>query len=318
MKCRSVFTGRVYIAVLLLGLILWQSTAIADIEEPYPRVALLYPTVNKHYSHMFEQMIEGITSVKGYEFIIKRVDANSTHDELKNWATENRISAFIALGQTTYNLAASLHRDLPLIAGGMVAAPPGVTGISMVPDPEAFFRHLQVINPDIHRVFFIYSKRNNGWLISDARKVSQRFGVEFVPLEIEEVEQAVIQYETVLRSMQTGTDALWIPLDNVAPLDFLMPQVLKTAWNNKVTIISSNVTHARRGVLFALYPDHYRQGRRLVALLGTRLSKPDEEAVLLPTVNLKIAVNLRTASHLNLKFSRELIAGFDQVYPAYQ
>jgi len=314
----SSVSGVFVLYLLILIVAFWPGRVQAEADQQHPRVALLYPTVSQQYSSMFEQLIDGITSVQGYDFIVKRVDEQSSADALEEWASNNDIRAYIALGQTTYHLAESLHENLPLIAGGMVATPPGVTGISLTADPEAFFRHLQVVNPEVRRVFFIYSKQNNGWMIANCRTASKQFGIEFVPLEIENLQEAVIQYQTVLRSIRSSSDALWIPLDNMAPMDILLPEILHTSWDSRITVFSNNLAHARRGVLFALFPDHYRQGRRLVSLLAQRLENNKQSALLLSTVNLKIAVNLRTASHLGLKFNRELVDGFDQVYPAYR
>jgi putative ABC transport system substrate-binding protein len=300
------------------SLLIFLGLANAEPEQSLPRVAVLYPTVSKQYSSMFDQIIQGVTSVQGYDFVLRRIDDTITHSELREWAARNNIQAYIALGQNTYRLAELLHEELPLIAGGMVATPPGVTGISLTADPEAFFRHLQIINPEIRRVFLIYSKQNNGWLIPHGRQTSKQYGIEFVPLEIENLQQTILQYQTVLRSMQPATDALWIPLDNMAPMDVLLPEILQASWEKRITVFSNNLAHVRRGVLFSLFPDHYLQGRRLVALLRTRLENNNQPAVLLSSVDLKIAVNMRTASHLNLQFSKELQASFDQIYPAYE
>jgi hypothetical protein len=40
------------------------------------------------------------------------------------------------------------------------------------------------------------------------------------------------------------------------------------------------------------------------------------EARVIPTHNLKLAVNQRTASHLGLHYTRQQQQGFDLVYPA--
>jgi len=211
-----------------------------------------------------------------------------------------------------------MDRELPLIAGGMVATPPGISGISLSGDPEIFFRQLQLLNPSSNRVFFIHSRENNGWVVKRARKISAKYGIEFVALQVEDIKQATLQYKIVLKSLVARTDAIWIPLDNVAPLHLLLPEILKISWNKHITVFSNNLMHARRGTLFALYPDHYKQGRRLVALLQRKLNNHASPDALYPSVDLKTAVNIRTAAHLNLRYNRTMIKKFDQVYPAYR
>ena len=281
-------------------------------------IAVLYPTVSKQYSHMFDQLIAGINSVPSYRFITYRVNAKTTAEDVKKWSQQLDIKGYIALGQSTYKIVDAIKSNRPLIAGGMVATPPGISGISLSGDPEAFFRHLQLLNPSISRVFFIYSYKNNGWLIRQARKISKKYNIEFIPLQVDDVKQATLQYQIVMKSIRPRTDAIWIPLDNVAPINILLPQILQTAWNQHITVFSNNLLHAKRGALFALFPDSYKQGRRLVALLQRHIENESTPARLYPTVDLKTAVNIKTANHLGTRYSREMIQKFDKVFPGYK
>ncbi len=283
-----------------------------------PHIAVLYPTVSKQYSSMFEQFISGITSVPGYRFISYRVNADTTQDDIEQWSKKENIKGYIALGQTTYKLLDAIDSELPIIAGGMVATPPGISGISLSGDPETFFRQLQLLNPDINRVYFVYSKKNNGWLAERARKISKKYNIEFVPLQVDDIKQATLQYKIVLNSVRPQTDAIWLPLDNIAPLQILLPDILQTSWNKHITVFSNNIQHVRRGALFALYPDHTRQGRRLVALLKRHLENTNTPALLYPSVDYKTAVNIRTATHLKMQYDKAMIKTFDQIFPSYK
>ncbi len=307
------------LAIITAFVCLWPKLVFAEHNAENSRhIAVLYPTVSKEYSGMFEQLIAGISSVSGFHFTTYRIDADTTSESIRQLSRKFNISAYIALGQTTYKLVDSMDSNLPLIAGGMVATPPGISGISLSGDPEAFFRQLQLLNPGINRVFFIYSQKNNGWLVTRARKTGKKYGIEFIPLQVSNLKQATLQYAIVLKSVQPATDAIWIPLDNVAPLDILLPEILRVSWNKHITVFSNNLLHARLGVLFALYPDHYKQGRRLVALLQRQLEQTSSSDDLYPSVDLKTAVNIRTATHLDLRYSREMKNKFDQLYPAYK
>ena len=307
-----------FVVLLALSLVLISSAHAEHKAEKEPHIAILYPTVSKHYTAMFDDFIAGIKSVPGYQFTTYRVSKHSLAEEVKQWSDEEGIQGFIALGQTTYKLIDSLDSDLPLIAGGMVATPPGISGISMSGDPEAFLRYLQLLNPEINRVYFIHSKKNNSWLAERARKVSRDYDIEFVSLQVENLKQALLQYNVVLQSVQARTDAIWIPLDNVAPLDLLMPEILQAAWDKHITVFSNNILHVSRGVLFALYPDANKQGRRLVSLLHRHLENKKTVPKLHPTVDFKVAVNMRTAAHLEMNYSKDMVKTFDQVFPAYK
>ncbi len=304
--------------VLLLSISIHPFAFANTQNKALTNIAVLYPTVSQQYSHMFNQLIAGINSVPGYRFISYRVNQNTTEEDVKKWGHSLNIKGYIALGQTTYKLAENLAADVPIIGGGMVATPPNISGISLSGDPEAFFRHLQLIAPNIDRVFFVHSQKNNGWLTQRARKISKKYNIEFIPLVVENFKQASFQYKIVLKSVQKKTDAIWIPLDNVAPLNILLPEILQVAWDKQITVFSNNLLHVRRGALFALYPDSYKQGRRLVALLQRYLDRPNSPPYLYPTVDFKIGVNIKTATHLNMRYSREMIKKFDKVFPSYK
>lgn len=307
--------------ILLISLLLffYSRASIADHDSGHqPNVGVLYPTVSKQYSGMFEQYINGIKSTGNFNFITYRIDTDTTQDDIKNWSKENSIEGYIALGQATYKLIDGLNTEEPLIAGGMVATPPGISGISLSGDPEAFFRQLQLLNPNINRVFFIYSFANNGWLVKRAREISKKYNVEFVPLQVENIKQATIQYNIILKSVRSRTDAIWLPLDNIAPMDILLPVILQVSWDHHITVFSNNMQYVKRGALFALYPDHYKQGRRLVALLQRHLENKNTPALLYPSVDFKTAVNIRTSTHLDLRYSKKMIKSFDQVFPSYK
>ncbi len=322
-KCRRFLSlNTLAIVIFAIALCLFQTTASADHKSSHKlAIAVLYPTVNKQYSNMFDELVSGITSVPGYTVHTYRVSRNTRSEDIQKWSGSLNIAGYIALGQTTYKLVDTLNRStthpLPIIAGGMVATPPGISGISLSADPEAFFRKTQLLNPDISRIFFVHSLRNNGWLIPRAREISKQYGIEFVPLQVSNVKQATLQYNIVLQSIRPRTDAIWIPLDNVAPLEILLPEILQAAWEKHITILSNNLLHVRRGALFALYPDQFKQGRRLVALLQHHILKPKMKAELYPSVDLKTAVNIRTANHLDMRYTREMKKSFDQLYPGF-
>lgn len=307
------------ILIISLFLLFYSSASIADHDINHkPSIGVLYPTVSKQYSGMFEQYINGIKTINGFNFITYRIDAETTQDDIKNWSKENSIEGYIALGQTTYKLIDGLDVEQPLIAGGMVATPPGISGISLSGDPEAFFRQLQLLNPNINRVFFIYSQANNGWLIQRARDISKKYNIEFVPLQVENIKQATMQYNIILKSVRSRTDAIWLPLDNIAPMDILLPAILQVSWDKHITVFSNNLQHVKRGALFALYPDHDKQGRRLVALLQRHLENKNTPALLYPSVDFKTAVNIRTSTHLGMRYSKKMIKSFDQIFPSYK
>lgn len=308
---------RFYPVLLLAWLTVFFFTAAVGAPEKSNKIAILFPDVSEVHGHLFQGLIEGIQSVPGYEFNVFRVDEATTRNDILAHIHEKNIAGIIALGQTSYKLAESLNSTMPVVAGGMVVTPPGVSGISLTADPEAFFRNLQILSPGIVRVHLVYTDTSLGWLMDKITGTSEKYGIKVQSYRAENAREAIGLYKTIYETIQGDREAVWLPLDNVVPYNILLPGLLQMAWEKNVTVFSNNIQHARQGVLFALYPDHYKQGRRLVSILAQHLDNQSAGDILLTSVDVKVAVNIRTAGHLNQKYSRPILEKIDQIYPAY-
>jgi putative ABC transport system substrate-binding protein len=123
-------------------------------------------------------------------------------------------------------------------------------------------------------------------------------------------------YRTLLNDSRPNTDAIWLPLDRVTVNDdVVLPLLLQSAWNNNLAIISNKPAHAKRGALFAMYPDHYGLGQELSALLK-QLTGESRKSQVIPLKRLQLAVNLRTASHLGLSFTPDQKDDFTLTFPS--
>ena len=118
------------------------------------------------------------------------------------------------------------------------------------------------------------------------------------------------------RTRSRKRDALWLPQDTTTvDDDTILPFVLRQSWNRDLPVFSSNVTHVKRGALFALYPDNVELGRALAQAAVRYLSgsKHGVEGVQ-ALREVKSAINTRTAAHLGLSLDTKL-AGYDLVFP---
>jgi len=118
----------------------------------------------------------------------------------------------------------------------------------------------------------------------------------------------------VLETAQPGA-AIWLPHDR-ATVDTktILPFLLEAAWNRRLVLFSSTGAHAKRGVLFAMYPDHEKMGRRIGKLLSAAMQGTGPTEIE-PSTDLKTAVNVRTASHNGLQFAPDTLGTFDLVFP---
>lgn len=280
-----------------------------------PRIAVLYPEASGGYKQVFNNMVEGVEQLDNVDVISMELVKQPETKRINDWLIENRVDSVIALGSTSYSIAGQLPDSIPVTVGALVLSPDGFSGISLAGDPELFIEHLRNLAPDVRRVHVIYSKKNSEWLMDIARDAARRQEIELVAYQAYSVKDGLQQYDRVLDEVEGTTDAIWIPLDTVVPDKLILPKLLTAAWDKQIVVFSNNPLHAKRGVLFALFPDHRSMGSDLGRLALEQITARNPQKVL-PARNLKLAVNKRTASHLGFSYSKNQQRQFDIVFPS--
>lgn len=283
-------------------------------------IVVLYPDIGEPYRGVFHKIIEGIeekskSKVAGYP-----VGRNFNPHELSAELKRQDIRVVIALGRHGLNAASLLDKDVGIVAGGVLFAPDADTRggavLSLAPDPALLFARLKSVSPKTRRVFVVYEPQQNGWLIKLARDAARSQGIELVAQEAPDLKTALGYYQSFLASAEASRDALWLPQDS-ATVDesTVLPFVLQESWSKAIPLFSSNVSHVRRGALFALYPNNLELGRNLAAsALGVVAGAPPSRGIL-PLSDVLTAFNTRTASHLGLSLDAARRQGIDLLFP---
>ncbi len=296
-------------AIVVMWLLLAPAAARAEV-----RLGVLYPKVSGAYTQVFQNIITGLSSVAGLEVVAHELQGDAEVNGVRTWLAENQVAGVVALGQTSYQLAQRLKLELPVVVGAALLSPGALPGISLAADPEALFAHLDTLAPPVKRVFVIYNPATSGWLLPRAEAAAQRRGIKLVAHAATDTREAALAYRQVLeQEAQEGEDALWLPLDNVAPDATVLPMVLEAAWRKRLVVFSNNAAHARKGALFALFPDEVGMGQRLGELFLQVKQHANHEVI--PLNDLKVAVNVRTASHLGKLYSSGEQRSFALVFP---
>jgi len=250
----TIRTGYRYQALALLTawIVLFGATARAAPDDM--TIAVLYPEVSGAYAQVFTNIIAGIREIPGIRVVPHVLTDASDDDALVRRLHDEASDAVIALGQRGYRFAKKADLQLPVVIGATLISPDGFNGISLSADPEQFFKRLGSLTPPVKRVFMVYSDRNNGWLIPLAKRVAARHDVELHAMKADDARSAVRHYHTILQQVRDLQDAIWLPLDNVAPDKVVLPMVLQAAWNKRLVVFSNNPSHVRQGALFSLFP----------------------------------------------------------------
>lgn len=299
------------LTVAMCGLLL----SLASQAAPTPRLLVLYPQISAAYDQIFNEIIAGIESNPKSEHAVFAVQSSTTAQEISRYIRRNNISAVIALGKQTYDIAQTLQKDLPVIHGGMLITPGNHNGISLMGSPEQFFSRLTDIAPSAKRVFTVYNEENSGWLIRLAQQAAKSHGIELKAYAAADIREAVQKFKGILEQANGPGDSIWLLLDSILPDKTIMPMALESAWRNRLVLFSNNPSHTRRGALFALFPDHLQMGNSLANLALEKIEAAAPQPRVMPLSNLKLSLNRRTAAHLGINYSKTVEEELDVIYP---
>ncbi len=279
------------------------------------KVAVLYPpVVNSFLTQIFDEIVDGIKLNREIEVVIYPVTGKEHIESIKDKLKDDGIDAVIAIGEKNYLIGKKLAEVYPVVHGGVMIEPNGHSGISLVTDPEQFFSHLKRLAPSVERVYTVYSEASNGWLVRMAKKIAGKYDIELNAFEADNLREGSHNFRQLLGQVKDERDAVWLLLDKIVPDKAVLPVVLEKAWDSHVVVFSNNPTHARRGALFSLFPDNYGTGESLGELV-LRQRQPGAQPLVLPSKNLKISVNERTASHLGFSVSQSQRVDSELTYP---
>jgi putative ABC transport system substrate-binding protein len=299
---------------VLLGFCL--CLAIPGLLQAAEKTFVIYPELSGAYQNIFQSIIKGISENENSSVELYPLSDDDQLETIDQALRNSDSSGIISLGIKGHRVAKQLNTDLPLVAGALSLIPNGISGVSLAADPQIMFEKLKTLHPDTRRVFVVYSDRYSGWLIPLAQAAARQNDLQLVAYPAADLREAMHHYRHLLEKSQDGKDAIWLPLDRITVNeDVILPLLLKSAWDKDLLLMSNKPGHAKRGVLFAMYPDNYGLGQQLAELLQMQKKNPDRSLVL-PLEKLNMAINLRTASHLGLTFNRKQRDQFTLTFPA--
>lgn len=290
----------------------------AAVAEQMPPVTVLYPDVQPLYRGVLEQIIAGIADETKNRANSYPISDGFDVGDLRQRLDKQDGGVIVGLGRRGMEMVKTLRVDKPAVIGALMITPDsnpnGFSGISLIPDPAILFARLRQLAPPVKRVHLILNPDTNAWLISLAREAARSQGLELMVYDARDIRAAARLYRYVFGVARGVADALWLPPDSES-LDerTVLPMVLQEAWERNVIVFSNNASHVKRGALFALYPNNYIMGRSL-ASMAMNLAK-GRSTTLSPLQDFLMAVNLRTAEHLNLDARIQQQRGFDLTFP---
>ena len=281
-------------------------------------IAVVYPDLGEPFRLVFAKIIDGIESGLGARVRSLAVGSGTDADKLAEQLRSNKVRVVIALGRQGVLTMSSLQSQFSVIVGGVLlqeAEQRELSGTSYTPDPALLFAQLRRVRPGARRVMVVYNPAINEWLVRLAREAAKVQGLDLVAHEAPDTASAARLYESLIASADAKRDALWLPYDpTTVEESTILPLVLRESWDRSLPVFSSSFFHVKRGALFVLYPNNEQHGRGLAAM-ALRALAGDVPRGVTALREVSAAINTRTASHLGLHLSADLLRGFDAVIP---
>jgi len=294
---------------------------------PINKIAIFYPKAKEPYRSIYQEIISGSDSAsielkKSFSFEKFLIEKNFNSDAIANQLKEKNITKVIVLGHSGWKLAKKLSKRLlpngnkafHVVSGALPISPSDISGISLITDPGYLFNYLKQVAPNVKTIHVAYSQRS-AWLIELAKAAAQQQGLTLQLKLVASTKESITFYQQLFNSGVSAQDAIWLPLDRISSNDKVtLPFILEKAWSKEIVVFSSKPSHAKRGALFSTYPDNFALGKHLFTMVQ-ELDKQPEQKNFSPLKSTLLAVNLRTAAHLGLKYSAKQQQLFELTFP---
>lgn len=283
-------------------------------------VLIVFPRMDRPYSEMFEQIIAGIERRIGGAARKVVLERGAWRSGTKQDFARQNAKVVIPLGREGVEVVAASNPDIPVIAGAILYPSPSTarfhTTVTLNTDPQVLFAKLKSLVPTMKRVVVVHDPSKSESLIRAANDAARQQGLNLTVIEAKDRTSAAWMYEAVFASIDGSKDAVWLPTDPTTVDDqVILPLILEQAWKKSFPVVSSTPSHVERGVLLALYPDYGETGRALGSIAINAASGVARSGAVFSR-EVRAAVNERTARHLGLNLSDDLLRQFNAVFPA--
>ncbi len=275
------------------------------------QVTVVYPNVKAPYDTIFKQIIQGIDKVFHNEVIHLKLASKFDAEQTAQKITTPKV---IALGRRGMRIAKHIYHQKLVVVGALPIKPNGIAGVSLMADPEVLFTSLLTLAPKTSKVVVIYSP-SSAWIIPEAKIKAQAQNLTLVAISVNDIKSAVKAYNKLFEKENLDKTAIWLPLDPISAHEkIVIPVILEKAWEDKIVVFSSKPSHAKRGALFSVLPDNQLMGEQLAHLINT-IDGKDRPSIVNTLKAIKLAVNLRTATHLGFSYSAKQRTSFALTFP---
>ncbi len=305
--------------VLFLSFLLSFSSKVIAFEGN-ANIVVLYPEVKEPYLKIFNEAIKGLESVSNLSVRAKSIKKKDNVRSIHRFITKEKPKAIVAFGRRSLSMIQGMSYSVPIISAASLSVFKEIDDIVMtvayVPDPIIMFELLKKIFPEVRKVHVVIKKSNWDWLLKYTADKMRSMSLSLEVHEANSLQESARIYRKLLKEIKVENECLWLPQDRkTIDKKNIIPMILKSAWNKEIVVLSSNLSHVDKGVLFGMYPDNYKMGVYIGNKLKKILSGNEVIEPVQPLRQLKSAINFRTVKHMGLEIKPHELEIFDLKFP---
>lgn len=188
---------------------------------------------------------------------------------------------------------------------------PNMTGTVLEVPMDRQLKMIRAFLPNVRRLGTLYDPKKSAAKIKDVMRQGSAAGLEIQGFPVESEKDLPPQ----LRSLLSGSDALWLLPDSTVLTNESIHFILDSALAERVPVIGFSPEFTRLGALLSLSVSYGEVGRETGQLVRRVLDGEKPSSLKpVPIERLMITVNMKTARFLGLSFPKELTNQIDETY----
>jgi hypothetical protein len=257
---------------------------------------IAYPAVEEPLRSIYASVIKGIEKNVNHT---EHLEVPENNNNLQADLDRHHPDKIIALGKRVADAALKTTYQNQIVIGLVHSTPNESPGVSLALDSQGLSKRLSHLAPFIKKVYAIQESGHPAITLNATDTT-----ITIPPIIMKEggdmVSTIRLLGQLVEQDTTTG-DAILVPAN--LPSNILF-EITKIAWDRKIILLSTNLSHLESGVLMVFYPDEEKLGEQLGSLANN--SKPGFEN--LQSVN--AGLNQRVAQHLNIAIEASVLNQF--------
>jgi putative ABC transport system substrate-binding protein len=228
----------------------------------------------------------------------------------------DRIDVLFTLGSLAADTMIRENSGLPMVAGLVLSddeikSKPNVTGVFLDISSEIQLRWMVRLLPQCRNIGLLYSQAKFQRRIEAASKIAQNMGLKVQVKRIEKLSELPDELEFMLKSV----NVIWGIPDETIFNSRTAQHILLKSFENRVPLVGISRAWAKAGAIYSLDANYEDVGRQC-AEMATAILRGAKADSIPPASPRKVgySLNLKTAQHMRIDFSEELVQGADEVF----